>query len=235
MGPLTVRVVGGTDGLGGGEGPAIVLLHGFGAPGTDLVGLASAIEAPMGTRFVFPEAPMTLPMIMPGIDSRAWWPIDVEGLQRSLMLGEMPDLFTREPPGLAEARTMVIEMLDALDRTLAPSQVVLGGFSQGAITSVDVALNSDRRLAGLVLFSASIVAESAWRARLPARAGLPVLQTHGTMDPLLPYALGDRLRTLMEEAGLEHTFVSFVGAHEIGMPALAAAKHFLASHLSADR
>ncbi|MEO1335555.1 MAG: hypothetical protein AAFV29_07910, partial [Myxococcota bacterium] len=62
MGSLTVRIVGGTDGQGGGDGPMVVLMHGFGAPGTDLVGLAQVMKAPTGTRFVFPEAPLRLPM-----------------------------------------------------------------------------------------------------------------------------------------------------------------------------
>ena len=39
FGGLTVRLTGGTDGKGGGNGPIVVLLHGFGAPGDDLVPL----------------------------------------------------------------------------------------------------------------------------------------------------------------------------------------------------
>jgi phospholipase/carboxylesterase len=40
LGGLTVRLTGGTDGKGGGNGPLVVLLHGFGAPGDDLVPLS---------------------------------------------------------------------------------------------------------------------------------------------------------------------------------------------------
>ena len=39
LGQLTVHLTGGTDREGGGDGPLVVLLHGFGAPGTDLVPL----------------------------------------------------------------------------------------------------------------------------------------------------------------------------------------------------
>ena len=55
---------------GSGTGPIVVLVHGFGAPGDDLVPLADEISAPAGTRFVFPAAPLSL-----GPDSRAWWMI----------------------------------------------------------------------------------------------------------------------------------------------------------------
>jgi len=79
LGGLKVRLTGGTDGRGGGAGPVVVLLHGWGAPGDDLVPLGSEIDAPPGARFVFPEAPLPLQM---GIgDSRAWWMLDIERRQ----------------------------------------------------------------------------------------------------------------------------------------------------------
>ena len=56
LGGLTVRLTGGVDGKGGGAGPLVVLLHGFGAPGDDLVALSEYLDAPAGTRFLFPEA-----------------------------------------------------------------------------------------------------------------------------------------------------------------------------------
>ena len=70
LGGLKVRLTGGMDGNGGGEGPVVMLLHGFGAPGDDLVPLADVIEAPRGTRWLFPEGP--LPLNMGFGDSRAW-------------------------------------------------------------------------------------------------------------------------------------------------------------------
>jgi predicted esterase len=51
-GGLRVRVTGGRDRRGGGDGPLVVLMHGFGAPGDDLV--------PSEVRFAFPEAPLDL-------------------------------------------------------------------------------------------------------------------------------------------------------------------------------
>ena len=62
LGGLIVRMTGGTDGRGGGNGPAVVLLHGYGAPGDDLVVLSDYLDAPAGTRFLFPEAPLPMPL-----------------------------------------------------------------------------------------------------------------------------------------------------------------------------
>ena len=53
----------------------IVLLHGFGAPGDDLVGLASALGAPPGTTLLFPEAPKLVADFVPVPfmnSARAW-------------------------------------------------------------------------------------------------------------------------------------------------------------------
>ena len=60
------------------------------------------------------------------------------------MRGESIDRTKEIPDGLAEARASVIAMLDELERELAPSFLVLGGFSQGAMLSCDVALRTER-------------------------------------------------------------------------------------------
>lgn len=231
FGELQARVTGGTDGKGGGQGPAVVLLHGFGAPGHDLVGLGSEIPAPAGTRFIFPEAPLQLDM-MPGFmsDSRAWWHIDMERLQQALATGELRDLSRDVPAGLAEARAKVESLLHAVQTELqvAPEQLVLGGFSQGAMLSLDVALRSTRPLAGLILFSGTLLAEQEWVPLMAKRAGLRAVQTHGTHDPILPFILAERLRDHLLEAGVDLQWVPFRGQHEIPRSALAAVGALLA-------
>jgi phospholipase/carboxylesterase len=216
LGPLRARIAGGTDREGGGEGPVVVLLHGFGAPGDDLVPLSRVIAAPPGTRFVFPEAPVSLEAIGFG-QGRAWWMLDMERLME-LQRGRPADvdaLRTRVPDGLAEARGALGSMLDDLVDALRPSQLVLGGFSQGAMLACDVALRSDRALAGLVLMSGTLIAEQEWLALFPGRKGLPVFQSHGRADALLPYANAEALRDHMLAAGWRVTWLPFRGGHEI--------------------
>src|SRR5438552_18316161 len=76
LGGLDAVITGGSDGNGGGDGPVIVLLHGFGAPGDDLVPLAEVFAHGLpGVRWVFPAAPLELPMGFG--DARAWWMIDM--------------------------------------------------------------------------------------------------------------------------------------------------------------
>ncbi len=208
LGGLKVRVVGDGD-----AGPVVVLLHGFGAPGTDLVPLAGEIAVPPGTRFVFPEAPRALPAEYAG--GRCWWMIDVMRMQSAMLTGRLHDLTREVPAGLAEARDAVQAMLAALPDAIGPGPLVIGGFSQGAMLACDVALRSDIALAGLVLMSGTFICEDEWRERMPSREGLHVFQSHGSSDPLLPYAIAERLRDSLVEHGLAVTWVPFSGGHGI--------------------
>lgn len=231
FGSLRVRLAGGSDREGGGAGPLVVLLHGFGAPGSDLVPLWRELSPPPGTRFAFPEAPLELELGLE--ESRAWWMIDMLKLEAALSRGELRDLTRDVPDGLAEARALVIDMLDALERELGVegSRVVLGGFSQGAMLALDVALRSERPLAGLVLLSGTLLAEEEWLPLMPKRAGLPVLQSHGRLDPLLPFSIAERLRDELARAGLAVKFLPFNGGHEIPGSALSGLDQFLGATL----
>jgi phospholipase/carboxylesterase len=215
LGRLPVRITGGADGRGGGNGPVVILLHGFGAPGDDLVPLWEEIGAPQGTRFVFPVGPLALQM--GGGESRAWWMIDLEKLQRDQAAGRPRDLSREAPKGLAEARGEILTLLDDVPRRLGadPRQIVLGGFSQGAMLACDVVLRTDRPFAGLVLLSGTLLARDEWVPLMPKRRALKIFQSHGNQDPLLPFPLAEQLRDLLSQAGLSVDWVGFRGGHEI--------------------
>lgn len=219
MGRLRARIVGGVDREGGGDGKVVVLLHGYGAGGDDLVPLFRVLDVPRATRFVFPEAPILLGSYG-GDESRAWWPLDLARLEAAQRSGMGREAHDEYPSELPEARAKVIEFLDVLDGCLAPSSIVLGGFSQGAMLALDVALHCDRPFESLALLSATLLAEGEWVPRMKARAGLRVLQTHGTHDPLLAFSGAEKLRDRMIAEGLDVRFVSFRGGHEIPNSAL---------------
>jgi len=216
---LDVRITGGTDRAGGGDGPVVVLLHGFGAPGDDLVPLWRALRVPPEVRFVFPEAPLA-PRELGG--GRAWWMIDLVALQAERARGQRSDRSRQEPEGLAPAREHVIALLDGVQERFGVSgdRIVLGGFSQGAMVSCDVALRSDRPLAGLALLSTTFLCRQVWEPRMATRKGLPVFQSHGRRDELLAFEAAVELRDLLRGAGCALDWVEFNGGHEVPQAAL---------------
>ncbi len=230
LGGLQAVIAGGPDGQGGGDGPVVVLCHGFGAPGDDLVGLVPLLKAPPELRFVFPAAPLALDGVG---DARAWWMIELERLQLGV---RRPRDLAEVPRGLVEARALLASLLDAVQSELgvAGERLVLGGFSQGAMLSLDVALHRASPLAGLVLLSGTLIAEPVWTPLLPARRGLPVFLSHGSEDPLLPFAVAELLRDQLSSAGLGVEWMPFRGGHEIPLPVLRGVGRFLARVLAVD-
>src|SRR5258707_10756347 len=103
LGGLTCQVF--PESTAGKPDGAVVLCHGFGAPGDDLVPLYSELvhlaPALARQRFVFPEAPLSL-----GPGSRAWWMIDFSDLER------LDKFRAGEPEGMAAARGMLRKLVD---------------------------------------------------------------------------------------------------------------------------
>jgi phospholipase/carboxylesterase len=229
---IKVRLVGGVDREGGGQGPLVVLLHGYGAPGDDLVGLHRVLRVPREVRFAFPEAPLSPPDVA-SYGGRAWWPIDMAALQRAAAAGAARDRSLESPAGLPSAHAEITSVLDALVSELAvpPDQLLLGGFSQGAMLACDLALRTQRRLAGLILLSCTLLSRAEWQPLMAARAGLPVLLTHGRSDPLLPHDRAVELRDLMRQAGIDVQWYDFPGGHEVPSTVLGELNDFLTKQL----
>ncbi len=215
VGGLKGRLTGGSDGHGGGDGPVVMLLHGFGAPGDDLVPLADVIQVPTGTRWLFPEAPLSLNMGFG--DSRAWWIVDFARIQEDRAAGRIRDLSVEVPQGLALARERFLAFLKELPRQLSIDykKTVIGGFSQGAMLTCDAVLHTDYPFAGLVQLSGNLLAQAVWGPLMSKRKGLPVFQSHGTLDDILPHVGAERLRDALIQSGLAVEWHSFRGGHEI--------------------
>jgi len=225
---LNVRIAGGSDREGGGDGPVVVLMHGYGAPGDDLVSLQRVLAVPREVRFVFPEAPLAPPELAV-FGGRAWWPIDIAALQRAAAEGRASERMHMVPEGLAEANVQVNAMLDELQRALGVSseRIVIGGFSQGSMLASDVVLRSQRKFAGLALLSTTLIAVDEWLPLMAARKDLPVLQTHGRQDAILPFESAEKMRDLLLAAGVQVRWVPFNGGHELPGSVIEALQEFI--------
>jgi len=216
---------------------AVILCHGFGASGDDLVPLGQMLlQSPKlaaAARFYFPAAPLDLSSIgMWG--SRAWWMIDIEALNAALAEGRVRERIRNDrPEGLLEARTAIQGVLAAVmrDTGLPVSRVALGGFSQGSMVTLDVALQLDENPAALIAWSGTILNETEWRQRALLHKGMRVLQSHGRQDPLLPFNAAEVVRDLLTDAGCEVEFLPFDGPHTISEQGLTRASALLETAL----
>ncbi|MFO0775207.1 MAG: hypothetical protein U0172_11150 [Nitrospiraceae bacterium] len=226
IGGLTVRATGGHDGDGSGNGPLVILLHGFGAPGDDLVPLAEVLEVPPGTRFLFPEGPLSLNAGYG--DARAWWMVDMNRIAQDRAAGRMRDMSADVPRGLPAAREAIESFLAELPKAMPvdPTRTVLGGFSQGAMLSCDHIMRTTYPCAALVQLSGSLLARMDWQPSA-RRRGLPVFHSHGTHDEVLPFQMAERLRDELTGAGLTVDWHAFRGGHELPHTVLARLGQFL--------
>lgn len=213
LGPLNCTVIG--------EGEPerlLVLCHGYGAPGDDLVSIGSALVRRYGlgdsVRVIFPEAPLSLPG---GGGGRCWWHLDAERYAVRAARGDLDAIMDETPDGLTVARRQLKACIEAAltQANLGYAQLHIGGFSQGAMLTTDLALRLEEAPASLTVMSGALICRPEWAQKAAGRAGLKVLQSHGRGDMLLPMALALSLRSLLEDAGLDVHFVEFSGGHGV--------------------
>ncbi len=213
----------------------VILLHGFGAPGDDLVSLSGDITAPAGTLFLFPEAPVDLAAATTEMGgARAWWPIDVMRVQFAMMSGALEDLADYLRPGLAPAVAQVTQLVLEASQYygVGLGRIVFGGFSQGAILSLEATLEAQWHLGGLLLFSGSCLDGATLVQRALPLAPMPTIVSHGQVDPILPFALAERLHLALARAGWNVDWVPFLGGHQLPPQAIHAASRLVGSQLS---
>jgi len=199
--------------LSGGPATAlIVLLHGYGSSGDDLIQLAMQLQP------LFPDAAFVAPhghLTLGHPAQRAWF----------LLTQPMTEEQRRQ--GADAARPVIDGFIDAeRDRLgLTDAQVALVGFSQGTIMSLHVALRRSAPVGAVVGFSGMLAA----RDRLDDIAARPpVTLIHGDRDPVIPIASMEAGAAALAGAGVPVTKVVSPGlGHSIDMRGMYAAAEAL--------
>jgi phospholipase/carboxylesterase len=189
-------------------GTAVVLLHGWGAPGDDLVPLARALERER-TRFFLPAGP--LPEVGGG---RAWWHLDPR--DRPVHAWDDQEVAGHQPHHqVTEARKAIQAVLRTVRERYRPESLVLGGFSQGAMLSLDVALAAAPPVDKVVALSGVMLADSLPALKAARAQRPPVFLSHGRHDDLLAFPGAERAREMLERHGFSVTWRPFDGGHDI--------------------
>lgn len=209
----------------------VILLHGYGADGNDLIGLAPHLARALpDTTFYSPNAPFPCEMSPFG---RQWFSLaeyDPEFLRRA------PETMSGALAAMAEGANKNASFVhDFIDHVMEShgineDKVALVGFSQGTMMSLQTAPRREKQLAGVVGFSGALLGEAAFAAELKSQP--PVTLVHGTADPVVPIEASRLAKGTLEANGIEVTLTERPNLqHGIDEEGLGIAIKFLSEHL----
>jgi phospholipase/carboxylesterase len=161
--------------------------------------------------------------------------IDVVARDAAIARGDDRDLSSESPAGLPLAHQRLVTLVDEVRTRWPDRPLFLGGFSQGAILSLDVVLRRRPPLAGLILLSSARVTAPLWLSLMANAAGLAIFQSHGRQDRELSFSAAESLHSDLSSAGAQVTWVPFEGGHEIPLPVLRALKKFIRATMQDPR
>jgi len=196
----------------------VILLHGLGADGNDLIGLAPYWARLLpDAEFLSPNAPFPCDMAPYGYQ---WF--SSQDRSPEAVLG-----------GVRTAAPILDAFIDEAleERGLGSGELALVGFSQGTMMSLFVGLRRAEPVAGIVGFSGRLLAPELLASELRSRP--PILLVHGTEDPLVPYSSLAAAETTLKAAGVPVETVTSVGiGHSIDDQGLRRGGQFLKKVLS---
>jgi phospholipase/carboxylesterase len=207
--------------LSGTTRSVVVFVHGYGANGQDLIGLADPLAEHLpDTLFLSPDAPEEIPGMRMG---RQWFPIPwIDGSSEE-----------ESRRGMMSAVDDFNAFLDALmvDEDVLPEQVVLFGFSQGTMMSLHVAPRREDEVAGVVAFSGRLLEPELLADEVVSRP--PVLLVHGDQDDVVPVQSLPEAAEALQAAGFKDVFAHIMKgtAHGIAPDGLSVALAFMRDKL----
>jgi phospholipase/carboxylesterase len=120
-------------------------------------------------------------------------------------------------PGVARSRELLFELVDAQRNAgFQTGEIILGGFSQGCLMSIDLGLRYPHRLAGIVGISGWVFEpEKLLQELSPLAFDQRLLITHGLFDPMVPFADTREQINILKAAGLHIEWHEFPKSHMI--------------------
>jgi phospholipase/carboxylesterase len=206
----------------------IIWLHGLGADGHDFEPLVPELveQGTPALRFVFPHAPVRPVTINNGYEMRAWY--DIIGIDRRS---------AEDFKGVGESADSVAGLVHREHaRGITSDHILLAGFSQGGAMALHLATRHPDTFAGVIALSCYLpLARELSKSRNTANLSTPMFMAHGTQDPVVPFALAEESRQLLEEAGFKPQWHAYPMAHALCEPEVADLRTFLRGILTPQK
>ncbi|WP_020409053.1 alpha/beta hydrolase [Hahella ganghwensis] len=186
----------------------VIWLHGLGADGNDFAPIVPELRLPaeLGIRFIFPHAPSMPVTVNGGYVMPAWYDILEMSIDRKID--------TEQLLKSAEAIEAFIDR--EIERGVPAHRIVIAGFSQGGAVAYQVAFGGRHTLAGVMALS-TYFATSDTIHFTREDADFPVLVCHGTLDPVVPEALGQKACEQLKSRGFQPRYLTYPMEHQVCM------------------
>ncbi|PIE14422.1 MAG: phospholipase [Rhodobacterales bacterium] len=200
----------------------VVFLHGYGANGADLLGIADVLgEHLPDTLFIAPDAPERCAGAPFGYQ---WFPIPwIDGSSEE-----------EAERGMQAAVDDLNAFLDAVlvDEDMLPEQMVLFGFSQGTMMSLHVAPRREDEIAGIVAFSGRLLSPELLEDAAVSKP--PILLVHGDADDVVPPQSLPEAAEALQNAGFKEVYAHIMKGtgHGIAPDGLSVALAFMRDKLN---
>ncbi len=179
--------------------PVLILLHGYGSNELDLFSFTE--ELPKETHIISLRAPRTL-----GAGSYAWYSLHFDNIN-----GKFSDI-----PEAEESRAALVEFIKETKQKFQTNNIILLGFSQGAILSMSIALSHPNLIQNVIALSGYIDGEL-----LPENpenldySKSDFFVSHGSVDQVIPVTLAKQTPIILDKLGIKNCFKEYQVGHGV--------------------
>ena len=191
-----------------GTAKCMIWLHGLGADGNDFVSIAQELRLPSlsNIRYIFPNAPIMPVTINNGYMMPAWFDIQHPSISTAIDIA-----------GIQKSVTSINSLIEQeRKRGTDPANIILAGFSQGAVIALTTGILYPQRLGGVIALSGLLPnATAVIQQASPANRDIPIFIGHGSQDSVIPESMGKTTYDILTQASYPAKWHAYPMAHSV--------------------